>query len=147
MVAVAEKRIISSEAFRHVERELYCYQETKKELERAREEIIERGLGEIDDRTRVQIPSEWASVTENKATALLLHKGIRHMTDVVEAIEAALEKLDAPQKRMVALRYWEKPGAPWKEIAEHPDVSADESTCRRWRGKIVEMIALRLGWF
>lgn len=141
------KRTISSESFRHVERELYCYHETKRALEQAREDVIERGLGELDDRTRVQSSPEWSSVTENKATALVTYKSIRHMTEVVEAIEGVVERLDEPQRRMVELRYWERPGIPWKAIAEHPDVAADERTCQRWRDKIVEMIAVRLGWF
>lgn len=146
MTMLAE-RAISEESFKHAERELYQYHETRRELERARQEVIERGLGEMDDRTRVQSSPEWGGPTEQKATALLTYKSIRHMTDIVEAIDAMLEQLEPAQRRMVAIRYWEQPGAPWSVVAAHEDVAADVRTCQRWRDKIVEAIALKMGWY
>ncbi len=140
------RRQISRAAFRHVEAELCAYPETRRELERMRADIIERGMAQALELqvTRAQASGEWFDPTLSRATALVTHLTIQGMERIVRVVEAVYAALPPERQRLIRLRYWERPGMGWQWYAQ--EIGADESTLRRWRNHVVELIALRMGW-
>ena len=137
---------ISREAFRHVERELYRYHETKRDIERIERDIILRGMA-VDlsaQGSQVQWSAEWSDMTGTRATALAEYHKLKEMRRIVEAIEDVLALLDDERRALVAAYYWDHPAETWDFIADL--LKYDVRTLQRWRRAIVEAIAERLGW-
>lgn len=131
--------------FKHVEAELYCYPDTKKEIRRLREQIMNDtqidenvGAGKNSYRT----PSR---PTEQIATRLVTNKFIRNLEEVTDAIESVYERLDETQQKLIKMRYWNgRNGASWERIAIECNIS--ERSVYNYRNSIISAIAERIGW-
>lgn len=137
---------ISREAFRHVERELYRYPETLREVGRLEADIISRGMA-VDlsaQSSQVQWSADWSDPAGNRGTVLAEHRKLREMRRVIEAIEDVLRLLDDDRRALVRAYYWDHPAESWDWIASY--LKYDVRTLQRWRRAIVEAIAERLGW-
>jgi RinA family phage transcriptional activator len=126
--------------FRHVEAELYLYNETKKEIERMRQDIIHAGkVQQEGGRSGISNP------TASTATRLTTDKRLQKLEEVTDAIEAVMEMLDPHRTKLVKLKYWTKPQLlTWDGIAQEVNISRRQAI--NWREEIIEAIAERIGW-
>lgn len=129
--------------FKHIEAELYAYQDTIKEISRLRDEILH--ASPEPDRTgggRSNMPSDSTGLA---ATRLATNKRLNTLTEVAEAIKGVYDSLTPDKQKLVRLRYWTKPQLlTWDGVAMELHVSRRQAM--RWRDEIVLAIALRLGW-
>lgn len=130
--------------FQHVESELYAYHETKKEIVRLKNEILYASAPPDENigGSRGNMPGD---PTGRTAVLLVTHRKIEQLERIVEAIESVVERLPEKKKRLVQLRYWDKPRTlTWDGIALRLNVS--RRTAINWRDQIVTSIAEILGW-
>lgn len=134
---------ISRGAFRHVEAELYAYHDTKREIVRLKNDILHSSsYFEPIGGGRSNLPGD---PTGNTATLMVTHRKIEQLERIVEAIESVVERLPEKKRRLVQLRYWDKPRTlTWDGIALRLEVS--RRTAMNWRDEIVYAIAEKLGW-
>ncbi|WP_017728513.1 DUF722 domain-containing protein [Halalkalibacterium ligniniphilum] len=131
--------------FKHVEAELYAYPDTKKEIKRLREQImndteIDENVGMGSNSVRVA-----SRPTEQIATRLTTNKTLRNLEEISDAIESVYEQLEESQKKLIRLRYWNgRRGFSWERIALECNIS--ERTVYNYRNMIIDAIAERVGW-
>lgn len=130
--------------FQHIESELSAYHETKREIERIREDIL-YGVYGGDENVgggRSNLPGD---PTGKKGTRLASDKRLRHLETVVEAIESVMEQLPEKKRELVRLKYWTKSQAyTWDGIALKLDISRRQAI--RWRDEVIYAIAAKIGW-
>ena len=127
--------------FKLIELELYCYHESKRELELLRESILE-GSSQNEDGIR---GSGISDVTGNKAIKLASSKELLEIERRLRAIEESLDiiKQDPQRYELLKMKYFDKKYTDtwiWMEL----DIS--DRTFYRWRREIIELIGSRLGW-
>ena len=134
---------LDKRTFRHVEKELYDYPETKKEIQRLRNEILYRTAPPDENigGSRGNMPG---NPTEHIATALMTNRRIEYLERVINAIESVYERLPPEKKKLVELRYWSTWEKSWSHIADAIGISVPLAYI--WRREIVFAIAERLGW-
>lgn len=123
--------------FRYIEHELYNYDETKREIEELREDIIEKaplkevvpGTGFISD------------PTARKAIKLVTSTAIARMERTVRAIDRALARLSDEHRQLFDLKY--RQCLSWQKICDEMPVS--ERTYFRLRRELVYMVAVEMG--
>ncbi|NNU85332.1 DUF722 domain-containing protein [Geobacillus sp. BMUD] len=130
---------------RYVEHNLYYYHEYLKEIQRLQKDIL-YGVKMTQDENigggRSNLPS---SPTEKRAIELTTHRRLETLERVTQAIKTVYEALPEEKRKLIHLKYWEKPTKyTWNGIAEMLHV--DRVTCFRWRNEIVAAIAELLGW-
>lgn len=129
--------------FKHIESELFSYEETKREIELIRADIIHStpfhdNIGGGRSNTR-------SDPTAIAATLLTSHRKLEQMERIVNAIDRVYESLPAERKELVRLKYWTKPQTlTWDGIARELNVSRRQAI--RWRDDILHSIADRVGW-
>lgn len=129
-------------AFKYIEDELYNYHESKKEIERIRDDII-HGKSSTDEnvggsRAGVSKP------TERIATMLLTNRKLEHLERVVNAIDYVVNSLPDEKRKLVVMKYYTKPQAyTWDGLAYQLD--RDRATLIRWRNDIVMSIGNLIG--
>lgn len=130
--------------FQHIEAELYAYHETKKEIVRLREEIL-HGKSRSDENIgggRSNLPGD---PTGRTAIALVSHRRLQRLEEIVDAIEGVYSRLPDEKKRLIEIRYWTKPRIlTWDGIAR--EIPTGRATVFRWRDEIIFAIAEELGW-
>lgn len=129
--------------FSYLETEIFDYRWTKQEIDRRVREVAERGMGisyELQSHQREASP-EWSDPTGIRGSAVAEDAILRHMTDVVNAIDHVLEQLDEQKRRLVELYYWRR----WSRVAVCDAIGIDPRTFVRWRNAIVVALARRLG--
>lgn len=130
--------------FQHVESELYTYHETRKEIVRLKNEIL-YASGSTDENVgggRGSLPGDPTSRT---AILLSSHKKLEQLQNIVDAIESVVDRLTEDRKKLIRLRYWEKPQRlTWDGVAAELHVS--RRTAMNWRDEIVRAIAEKIGW-
>lgn len=128
--------------FKMIESELYCYHESKKELELMKEEILE---GSQFQEVAVK-SSAVGDTTANKAIRLVTSVSIRETERRVNAIEKAIEILQngsEPRKlRLLEMKYFERR---YTDSGIAQELYIDRSTFYRWRKEIIQLIASFLG--
>lgn len=73
-------------------------------------------------------------------------KRIKHMENIVNAIDDVYNSLPKEKQRLVLVAYWTKPQTmTWEGIALNLHCGA--RTVYRWRDEIIETIADAMGWF
>ncbi len=130
--------------FQHVESELYAYHETRKEIVRLKNEILygSNGSDENVGGGRSNLPGDPTSQT---AILLTSHKKLEQLQNIVDAIESVVDRLTDDRKRLIRLRYWDKPQRlTWDGIADELHVSRRQAM--RWRDEIIRAVAERIGW-
>ncbi|MGV3139433.1 transcriptional regulator [Brevibacillus agri] len=130
--------------FQHVESELYAYHETRKEIIRLENEILHGSKGDDENvgGGRGNLPGDPTSRT---AILLSSHKKLEQLQNIADAIESVVDRLTEDRKKLIRLRYWEKPQRlTWDGIAAELHVS--RRTALNWRDEIVSAIAEKIGW-
>jgi RinA family phage transcriptional activator len=127
--------------FQHIEQELHCYHQTKREIEHLRADIINA----TSNRDGGGGGNRVGSVVESKVTRLLTSKRIEYMQEIIEAIEHVYSTLPDDKKRFIDLRYFTRLKLLTMEgVAMECNIS--RVTAFRWRDEIITAIASRLGW-
>jgi len=150
-------------AYRHVEAEIYAYQDTLKAIEELRQDIILAG-GRQEAYVAV-VGGRYAgtSMVEKRATKLADSLLLREMERITQAIRDVYARAKEECRRVVWVKYglaigWEPPAelaarmegrnrfdmSVW-EMAEI--LAVDESTFHRYRTGFVYGVAERLGWY
>lgn len=142
MSAVATK--LKKATFKHIESELYSYQDTLREIEFLRRNIM--FCKENDDENvgggRSSLPS---SPTEKIGTRLATHKKLNQLEEVAHAIEKVYTGLPEDYQKLVRLKYWTRPQLKtWEGIAD--ELHVNRATAMRWRDMIIQTISELLGW-
>ncbi|WP_057766709.1 transcriptional regulator [Cytobacillus praedii] len=130
--------------FKHIESELYSYQDTLKEIQFLRNNIM--FTKESDDENtgggRSSLPS---SPTEQIGTRLATHKRLNKLEEIAHAIEKVYTGLPDEYQKLVKLKYWTRPQLKtWEGIAE--DLHVNRTTAMRWRDSVVNAVSEVLGW-
>jgi RinA family phage transcriptional activator len=130
--------------FKHIESELYSYQDTLREIDRLRKDIM--FTKENDDENigggRNNLPS---SPTERIATRLATHKRLNQLEEVTHAIEKVYTSLPEDYQKLIKLKYWTRPQTlTWEGIADK--LHLGRRTAFRMRDEIVECVSEVLGW-
>mgnify|MGYP000872409590 CR=1 FL=1 len=123
--------------FRYIEHELYNYDETKREIEELRMDIIEKaplkeaipGTGYVSD------------PTARKAMKLVTSTALARMERTVRAIDRALARLTDEHRQLFELKY--RQCLPWQRVCELIPLS--ERSYFRLRRELVLMVALEMG--
>lgn len=151
-------------AYRHVEAEIYAYQDTLKAIEELRQDIILAG-GRQEAYVAV-VGGRYAgtSIVEKRATKLADSLLLREMERITQAIRDVYARAKEECRRVVWVKYglvlegWEPPAelAARMEGRNRFDMRArdmagilamDESTFHRYRTGFVYGVAERLGWY
>lgn len=135
---------IRKATFKHVESELYSFKDTKKEIQKLRQEIVYGSTSNDENvgagKNSYRSPGR---PTEMIATRLVTDKRLRNLEEIVEAIESVYENLSDEQRDLINLRYWNGKHS-WEHIAEKCNMS--ERTVYRHRKAIICTIAEKVGW-
>jgi len=125
--------------FKMVEHELFNYDVTKAEIERLKDEIINKPpvAGEQE---RVQ-ESEVSNPTERKGLRLVSNTALLHMERTVGAIERALMQLEEEHNEIFELRY--RQGLSWREVLSQTYMA--QNSYFRKRRELVNAVAVNLG--
>ena len=127
--------------FKMIEAELYCYEESKRQLELLREEIIESTpIQEVNVKTSPGDP------TQTKVIKLVNSREIIEMERRLKAIDKAIEILktsNEPKKyQLLHMKYFERR---YTDTGICMELGISERTFYRWRREIIELIANFLG--
>lgn len=127
---------IDKSIFRYIEHELYNYDETKRELARLKEEVIEgTHFAEVPAYTGPGDP------TGNKAVKLASSAFVIHAEKIIKAIDRSLAILGDRHKELFYYKY--QKGLPWQEVALEMNIS--DRTYFRLRRELVAMVGQQLG--
>lgn len=133
---------LSKGALRHIESELFSYENTKKEIERLRNDIIHASPVTDNPEARSNAVGD---PTGRVATLLLTHRRLEQLEKIVEAIERVYRALPRDKQRLIELKYWTSPQTlTWEGIAQKVHISRRQAL--RWRDGILYAIAEQLGW-
>lgn len=150
-------------AYRHVEAEIYAYQDTLKAIEELRQDIILAGRQENSYAAVVGDRYAGTSIVERRATKLADSVLLREMERITQAIRDVYARTKDEARRVIWVKYglaigWEPPAElaarmegrnrfdmSVREMAEI--LAVDESTFHRYRTGFVYGVAERLGWY
>ena len=149
--------------YRHIEAEIYAYNDTLKAIEELREDIIlasgrQEAYGAV-------VGGRYAgtSIVERRATKLADSVLLREMERITKAIADTYARAKEEGRRVIWVKYglaigWEPPAGleaqmkgrnrfdmSVREMAEM--LAVDESTFHRYRTGFVYGVAERLGWY
>lgn len=127
--------------FRMIEAELYCYEESKEQLELLRKEIIESTPSQ-----EINVKTGPGDPTQTKVIKLLNSREIIEMERRLKAIDKAIEILktsNEPKKyKLLHMKYFERR---YTDVGICMELGISERTFYRWRREIIELIANFLG--
>lgn len=127
---------VEKSVFRYIEHEMYCYIETKKDIESWRDIIINgTSVQEIGSRSGISDP------TVNKSMKLLSSPFMVKAERTIRAIDKSLDILGDRHKVLFKLRYLE--GRPWKEV--YLEMNISDRSYFRLRRELVIAVGLNLG--
>ncbi|SMB97979.1 phage transcriptional activator, RinA family [Thermanaeromonas toyohensis ToBE] len=147
--------------YRHIEAEIYAYEETVKQIEQLRQDIILAGNAEIRP---TAVNEGWrSSSVERRATKLADYILLREMERITGAIRDTYIRCKEEARRVIWVKYglailWEPPD--WLQAAMagksrfdmRPDdmaaiLNMDRATFYRYKNGFIYGIAERLGWY
>ncbi len=127
--------------FKMIEAELYCYHESKKQLELLREEIIESTPSQ-----EISVKSSPGDPTQTKAIKLVNNREIIEMERRLKAIDKAIEILktnnESRKYELLKMKYFERR---YTDVGICMELGISERSFYRWRREIIELIANFLG--
>jgi hypothetical protein len=135
---------LSDAAAAHVERELFAFNDTVRELQRLTADVATSGSedrGEVSPLSRAGTPI-WNDPTFWRACALHSHRRIEELTRIARGISRVRARMEPPALQLVTLLYDQRKSMP--EVALALDVHV--KTAYRMRGAIVAEVAAELGW-
>lgn len=127
---------IDKSVFRYIEHELYNYDETKRELARYREDILEG-----THFPEVSVRSDPGDSTASKVIKLTSSAFVIHAEKVIGAIEKGLGVLADRHRELFKHKY--QRGLPWQEVVLEMDIS--DRTYFRLRRELVMTVGQQLG--
>lgn len=127
---------INKAVFRYIEFELYNYEQTKKDLELEKEQIIESSPPK-----EVAVQNSIGDTTASKAIKLTTSANIIKSERVIYSIDKAISILGGKHKRLFELKYID--GRPKKEV--YLEMNISESHYFKIRRELVETTGLQLG--
>lgn len=130
--------------FKHIEAELYGYPDTKKEIQKRRQELMTTsepdenvGAGKNSYRTP-------GRPTEQIATRLTTDRKLRNLEEIVEAIESVYDQASNDHRAIIETGYWNRRGRTWEEVANACHMH--RNTARKYRHEIIALVAEKVGW-
>lgn len=130
--------------FQHIEAEVSGYFNTKKEIQRLREEIMfsfghneNVGTGKNSHRTP-------GKPTERIATRLIINKRLRNLESIVESIDGAFGQVSEDHQKVVRMRYWSGKRLTWEGVGQACHMH--RNTAQKYRDEFVSLVAEKLGW-
>ncbi|MGB9866731.1 MAG: hypothetical protein ACPLPR_02330 [Bacillota bacterium] len=148
--------------FRHIEAEIYAYEDTLRQIEALRRDIILSG----DSGAFLDVAAgsgEWDSRVERRATRLADSILLREMERITAAIADTYKVAKEECRRVVWVKYglainWQPPAELVAQMEGRNRfdmracdmaelLSMDESTFHRYRTGFVYGVAERLGWY
>lgn len=133
---------VSKATFKHIEAELYKYQNTVSEIKKLRYNIIQ--ASPIDENVGGGRSGFISNPTEATATRLTTHKQLDYLEEIAYAIETIYNLSPDNIRKLIKIRYWENRGLSWDGIAYK--LNCTKRTAQRWRDRVVYDIAEMLGW-
>jgi RinA family phage transcriptional activator len=124
-----------------IEHELYNYDETKREIEQLKNELIETPPTPMHERMDIQ-NSEISDPTHSKAYKILSNTFITHMERTVRAIDRSLAQLDEIHNEIFELKY--RQGKSWQIISI--DMSISRPQYFKKRRELVRQVAYNMGF-
>ena len=123
--------------FRYIEHELYSYDETVRQLEMLKDDIIQETPFRVTG-----TDSGISNLTESKGLRLVTNRAIVRLENTVRAIDDALALLSEAHRDLCELKYRQR--KPWRQICE--EMPTSERSYFRMRREIVEAVALEMGF-
>ncbi len=127
---------INKSIFRYIEHELYNYEQTKKDLQLYREQVLEGTA-----KPEVSVQSSLGDVTANKAVKLTSSAFVVQAERVINAIDRSLAILGDRHKELFKLKY--QMGITWPNITI--DMGISDRTYYRLRRELVVTVGQQLG--
>lgn len=127
---------INKSIFRYIEHELYNYEQTKKDLQLYREQILEGTA-----KPEVSVQSSPGDVTQSKAIKLTSSTFVVQAERTISAIDRALDMLGDRHKELFRLKY--QLGVSWPNITI--DMGISDRTYYRLRRELVITVGQHLG--
>ncbi|WP_100489429.1 transcriptional regulator [Sporolactobacillus pectinivorans] len=138
---VSEK--LRSATFKHIEAELYAFNDTKKEIRKLREEVI-FGVNNDDENVGGGRSNYPGRPTELIATRLATNRKLRNLEEIVQAIETAYSQVTEDHRKIIKLRYWSNLNLTWDSIADRCNMHRNTAT--KYRKDFVLIVADKIGW-
>lgn len=136
---------IKKATFKHIESELYSYQETKKEIQHLRESIINfTGVEDQNDTKGKNSVRTINRPTEQIATRLVQDKQLRNAEEIVDAIDTVYDRCSEDHKRLIQIKYWGRESYNWDQLSLK--LNTHRNTLMKHRKEVVEAIAKHIGW-
>jgi RinA family phage transcriptional activator len=125
----------------YIEAELRDFNQTKKDLEEARDNLLNLSPGPADGMPRGTATSD---PTYRGVARLMTNRRIKYMERVVGGIQLVLDELPQEKVQLVELKYWTRPQTLTDQgIAQK--IGCDRTTLWRWCDGICLAIAIELG--
>jgi RinA family phage transcriptional activator len=139
------KNTIRKATFKHIESELYSYQDTKKEMDRLRQQILygSNNPDENDCSGKNSVRSI-GRPTERIATRLVMDKQLRNHEEMIEAIDYVYDVSSEDHKKVIQTKYWSRKPLNWDDVATQ--LNMHRNTALKYRKEIVLAIASKVGW-
>ena len=139
------KEKLKKATFKYIESEVYSLQETLREIDIIRYELLHSTDVDLDSpqpgRNSVR---DITDETEVKATALVEHRKLNRLEKVTSAILKVYDNLIPEKQELIKLYYWKRPGElTWNGIAKKLHIG--RATALRWRKAFIYDIAEELG--
>lgn len=129
-----------------VREHLANYQNVKKEIKELKEALLVP-FQETDE----NIGGGKSNVVNDGSDRLIKimtmsHSQITFRVKVLKAIDSVLEHSDDQAQKIIALRYFGDTEWSWVKVASHSDIHCSIDTCKRIERRVVESIALMIGF-
>lgn len=129
---------IDREVYKYIDYELLHFEDSKRELENLKMEIIETSSAPSDGQPRGNITG---NPTEQKAMKLLSSVAIAKITKTINAIEKMRISLNPEYLKFFELNYVKKVGI----VKICQEIGIEERTFYRWRDYIIRATGKELG--
>jgi RinA family phage transcriptional activator len=142
---IAEK--LKPATFKHIEAELYGYNDTKREIMKRREELMYPFNEDPEDMSIVKGANSVRTPgrpTERIVTRLTMDKRLRNFEEITEAIESAYKEISEDHRRVVKTKYWSGRNLTWEGIAS--ECNMHRNTAKKYQKEFVMLVAEKVGW-
>ncbi len=127
---------INKSVFRYIEHELYNYEQTKRDLQLYREQVLEG-----TSIPEVSVQSGLGDVTQNKAVKLASSAFVVQAERIIDAVDKSLAMLGEQHRTLFKYKYYDC--MPWQEIAVEMGIS--DRQYFKLRREIVIAVGQKLG--